>query len=137
MSDIPPIALSIIVCDRVLLDAPTKTSSIISIRNTIMAQKYPARHPQLFFFCELTNGRNTTDVSVRLIDVSGGEKTMAQRNAKVKFDDVKRIIVIAMGFEGIVFPHPGEYRFQIHAGQELLGERAVTCVQTQKPGTSS
>ena len=74
MSDVPPIVLSTIICDRVLLDAPTKTSSIISIRDRILAVKYPARHPQLFFFAEMTNGHEDTQIRVRLVDVQENDK---------------------------------------------------------------
>ena len=133
MSDVPPIVLSTIVCDRVLLDAPTKTSSLISIRDSIVAAKYPARHPQLFFFAEMTNGHEDTQITVRLVDVQDNDKVMAEKISKVKFDDVKRIVTIVLGFEGLVFPHTGEYYFQLYAGQELLSSRRIVCLQI-KPG---
>ncbi len=133
MSDVPPIVLSTIVCDRVLLDAPTKTSSLISIRDSIIAVKYPARHPQLFFFAEMTNGHEDMQIKVRLVDVQNNDKVMAERISKIKFDDVKRIVTIVLGFEGLVFPHTGEYYFQLYAGEELLSSRRVVCLQI-KPG---
>jgi hypothetical protein len=133
MTDVPPIVLSTIVCDRVLLDAPTKMSSLISIRDGIVAAKYPARHPQLFFFAEMTNGHEDTQITVRLVDVQNNDKVMAEKTSKVKFDDVKRVVTIVLGFEGLVFPHTGEYYFQLYAGQELLSSRRIVCLQI-KPG---
>ena len=131
MSDVPPIVLSTIVCDRVLLDAPTKTSSIISIRDRILAAKYPARHPQLFFFAEMTNGHEDTEIKVRLVDVQNNDKVMAEKASRIKFDDVKRIVTIVLGFEGLIFPHPGEYYFQLYAGSELLSSRRIVCLQVR------
>ena len=129
MSDVPPIVLSTIICDRVLLDAPTKTSSIISIRDRILAAKYPARHPQLFFFAEMTNGHEDTEIKVCLVDVQNNDKVMAEKVSKIKFEDVKRIVTIVLGFEGLVFPHPGEYYFQLYAGNELLSSRRIVCFE--------
>lgn len=129
MSDVPPIVLSVIVCDRVLLDGPTKTSSLISIRDKIVAVKYPARHPQLFFFAEMTNGHEDAQIRVRLVDVQDNDKVMAERVSKIKFNDVRQIVTIVLGFEGLVFPHPGEYYFQLFAGNELLSSRRVVCLQ--------
>ena len=131
MSDVPPIVLSTIICDRVLLDAPTKTSSIISIRDKILAAKYPARHPQLFFFAEMTNGHEDTQIRVRLVDVQNDDKIMAEKVSKIRFDDVKRIVTIVLGFEGLIFPHPGEYCFQLYAGNEQLASRRIVCLQVK------
>ncbi|UCE47570.1 MAG: hypothetical protein JSW47_18470, partial [Phycisphaerales bacterium] len=51
----------------------------------------------------------------------------------VKFDDVKRIVTLAVNLQGIVFPHPGEYRFQLLAGGALLGDRRIICRKVDLP----
>jgi hypothetical protein len=33
--------------------------------------------------------------------------------------------------QGIVFPEPGEYRFQLYANNYLLGERRIVCREVQ------
>jgi hypothetical protein len=38
-----------------------------------------------------------------------------------------------MDLHGIVFPHPGEYRFQLFAGGYLLGERRIICRKIKLP----
>jgi len=133
MTDIPPIILSAVVCDRVLFDAPTKTSSLISIRDTIVSPKYPLRYPQLFFFAELTNGHNDTPISVRLIDTSQDDKILIEKTANLKFPDVKNIVSVAMGFEGLIFEHPGQYCFQILCGKEQLASRRLICLLLKQP----
>jgi hypothetical protein len=47
---------------------------------------------------------------------------------------------LAVNLQGIVFPRPGEYRFQLFAGGSLLGERRITCRKIdlpKKPGASA
>jgi hypothetical protein len=107
--------------------------SIIDIVRTINAPKYPARHPQIVFFCELTNGHGTTKAKIKLVDAREEERTIFEQEGTVQFKDVKQIVTLAMNLQGIVFPRPGEYRFQLFAGGCLLGERRITCRKIKLP----
>lgn len=123
----PPVLLSIIICDQVIIDSITRNVSIIAAFETISAQKYPARHPRLALFCQLTNGRGKTKITLRLVDVQQEDEIMFEQTVEQEFKDVRQIANFAFNIGGIVFPHPGEYRFQIYAGTELLGERRIIC----------
>ncbi len=133
MSDIQPILLSAITCNRVIFDKVSGMPSIIDIVRTIDAQRYPARHPQIVFFCELTNGHGTTDVRISLVNTQEDEKIIFEREGKVRFENVKQIVTLAMNLQGIVFPGPGEYRFQLFASGYLLGERRIVCRKVKLP----
>ena len=136
MTDIQPILLSAITCNRVIFDKVSGMPSIIDIVQTINAQKYPARHPQIVFFCELTNGHGTTDVKICLVDAREEEKIIFEREGKVHFGNVKQIVTLAMNLQGIVFPNPGEYRFQLFTAGILLGERRIACQKVKIPPQS-
>jgi len=136
MTEIQPILLSAITCGRVLFDKVSGMPSIIDIVQTINAQKYPARHSQIVFFCELTNGHGTTKVKIRLIDAQEEERYIFEKEGTVQFRDVKQIVTVAMDLHGVVFPRPGEYRFQLFAGGYLLGERRIICRKIELPPKS-
>ena len=127
MTEIQPILLSAITCGRVIFDKVSGMPSIIDIVQTINAQIFPARHPQIAFFCELTNGHGTTKMKIRLVDTQEEEKYIFEKEGTVQFKDVKQIVTLAMDLHGVVFPRPGEYRFQLFAGGNLLGERRIIC----------
>ena len=133
MTEIQPILLSAITCGRVLFDKVSGMPSIIDIVQTINAPKYPARHPQIVFFCELTNGHGTTKMKIRLVDAREDDKYIFEKEGNVQFKDVKQIVTLAMDLHGIVFPCPGEYRFQLFAGGHLLGERRIICRKIELP----
>jgi len=133
MTEIQPILLSAITCNRVIFDKVSGMPSIIDIVQTIDAQRYPARHPQIVFFCEMTNGHGTTDVKISLVNTQDEEKVVFEREGKVRFENVKQIVTLAMNLQGIVFPCPGEYRFQLFGGGNLLGERRIACRQVKLP----
>ena len=133
MTEIQPILLSAITCNRVIFDKVSGMPSIIDIVQTINAQRYPARHPQIVFFCELTNGHGTTKAKIRLVDAQEEEKFIFEKEGTVRFKDVRQIVTLAMDLHGIVFPHPGEYHFQLFTGGYLLGERRITCRKIKLP----
>ena len=133
MSEIQPILLSAITCSRVLFDKVSGMPSIIDIVQIINAQKFPARHPQIVFFCELTNGHGTTKMKIRLVDTQEEDKHIFEKEGTVQFKDVKQIVTLAMDLHGVVFPRPGEYRFQLFAAGNLLGERRIICRKINLP----
>ena len=133
MTEIQPMLLSAITCNRVIFDKVSGMPSVIDIVQTINAHRYPAKHPQIVFFCELTNGHGITKAKIRLVDAQEEEKIVFEREGTVQFKDVRQIVTLAMDLHGIVFPRPGEYRFQLFAGGTLLGERRITCQKMKRP----
>ncbi len=129
----PPVLLPIIICDQVILDARTNKTSIISAFETISAPKYPARHGRLAVFCQLTNGRGKAKITLRLVDVQQEDKIMFEAAVEQEFVDIRQIANLTFDIGGIVFPHTGEYRFQIYAGTEFLGERRIVCREIEIP----
>ncbi len=131
MGQVPPVLLSAIVCDRVIFDRLTGMPSLINILQTLNAPQFPVRTGQLVFFCELTNGHGKTETKVRIVDVGNNEQVVFEKSGTVEFKDVQQVLTLTMALQGVGFSHPGEYRFQLFAGDELLGERRVICRQVQ------
>ena len=129
----PPLLVSAIICDQVIFDQATKKPSVIGAFETINAPKYPARHARLSFFCQLTNGHGKTEVGIKLIDITNEEKELFSGTVWRDFVDVRQVASLSFAVSGIVFPHPGEYRFQIYAGSEFLGERSIICRELEMP----
>jgi len=129
----PPILLSVIICDMVIIDRITDKPSIIGAFEAISAPKYPARHPRLAFFCQLTNGHGKVIITVKLVDVQQEDKILFEGSTEQELKDVRQVANLTFEIGGMVFPHPGEYRFQIYAGTEFLGERRIVCRQIELP----
>ena len=136
MAELAPMLLSAIICDRVIFDKITGMPSLINIIQNVNSPKFPVRHASLIFFCELTNGHGVTKSSVRLVDVQNDEKVLFEQHGNVEFKDVKQVVSLAVNLQGIVFQTPGEYRFQLFANDNLLGERRIICRQVDMPPQS-
>ncbi len=132
MTEVPPILLSAIICEKVIFDKITGMPSIINIIQNINAPKYPVRYPSLVFFCELTNGHGRTKTTIRLVEEQAAEgqeeeKVIFEQKGTAEFKDVKQVVSLALNLQGIVLPREGEYRFQLFAEDYLLGERRIIC----------
>ena len=131
----PPELLSAVVCDMVIVDALTGKGTVVGIFDTINAFEYPVRHNALFVFCQLTNGRGRVKVRIQIVDLQDEEKILCESTVEQEFIDVRQVANVVLGVNGLVFPHPGEYRVQVFAGTDFLGERRIICKQvTAKPG---
>lgn len=136
MTEVPPILLSVVICDRVIFDKVTGMPSIINIIQNINSPKYPIRYPLLVFFCELTNGHGKTNIRIRLIEEQE-EKVIFEQKGAAEFKDVKQVVSLALNLQGVALPHEGEYRFQIFAEEHLLGERRIVCRKVEMPPRGS
>jgi len=131
MTEVPPILLSAIICERVIFDKISGMPSIINIIQNVNSPKYPVRYPSLVFFCELTNGHGKTKTKIRLVDDEEEEKVLFEQEGMVDFKDVRQVLSLALNLQGIGLPHPGEYRFQLFAEEHLLGERRIACKKVE------
>ena len=123
MGKVPPILLSAIICDRVIFDKITGMPSLINIIQTINAPVYPIRNV-LVFFCELTNGHGKTNATIRLVSTQKEDKPLFEQSGEVEFTDVQQTVTLAVSLYGVVFPEPGEYRFQLFTEGEPAGRTA-------------
>ena len=131
---VPPILLSIIVCEKVIVDRFSGMGYVNGIIQTIAAPKYPARHAMMTFFAELTNGHGNAIFTLKIVDVIEEDKEIFSFDKiPVNFRDVKQIGNIVFNLQGFKFPHEGEYRFQLFSGEHLLGERRIICRQIELP----
>jgi len=132
MSKISPIMLSAIICDRVIFDKITGMPSLINIIQTVNAPHYPTRNV-LVFFCKLTNGHGKTKTTIKLVNIQNEEHPIFEQTGDVEFTDVQQVVTLAVNLHGVVFPEPGEYRFQLFTDGNLLGERRVICRKMPMP----
>lgn len=132
----PPVLLSVIICDQVIQDHYTGKNTLVGVFDNINAMHFPARHPWLTIFCQLTNGRGKVPITVRLVDVQDSDKMLGGLKVEEKFKEPREIRNVRFDIGGIEFPHEGEYRFQIFANEEFLGERRIICRKIESPKES-
>lgn len=75
-------------------------------------------------FAELTDGRGKVPLSLRLTDVDD-ETEIFRADRELDIPDPLAVMLLITQINGVVFPAAGEYRLQLHAGNEPLMERRL------------
>ena len=120
----PPSLLAALICDQVIRDRTTLKPSLIGVFTDIHASKFPAVHPRMTLFFQLTNGHGKIGLTIKLVDVGNNDEEIHEPlEGAVTFQDARQTLEFEISVLNVSIPHEGEYRVQIFIGSELLGER--------------
>ena len=117
MTEVPPILLSAVICERVIFDRVTSMPSLINVVQHVSSPKYPVRH-FLVFFCEFTNGHGKTRTRIRIVDADQDPYQVIQT-----FD--------VRGVGDFVYFHPDEPEFVWHDLSRQVQPPAQTTAVTR------
>jgi hypothetical protein len=120
-----PFALSMIICDAVHIDQSTGKAFLLGCFGSIGAEAFPAQHPHMTVFVEVTDCRGRTPFAVRVIDVDERRAPLVEATTEVDMADPLEIRMLILPLEDLVFPEPGEYRVQLLSGDAPLMERRL------------
>ncbi|HVU63491.1 MAG TPA: hypothetical protein VHC70_05920 [Phycisphaerales bacterium] len=126
--------LSLLLAESHLTDPRTGQSSVIGIIDHLHGARYPVMMSRMCVFAEMTNGRGTVPVVMRVIDADEARPPVFTASVNVTFADPLAISQVACGAVGATFPEPGEYRVQILSGAAVLAERRLLMVLDQPAG---
>ena len=129
----PPTPLSLIVCERVIVDAVTGQHSLIGTMPHVQASGFPVALPQMAVFAEFTNGRGPTALTLRIADVNEEREPVFAASVSIPMDDPLMVGCLVMGLANLVFPSAGEYRVQVLCGTILLTERKLMLMPMNPP----
>jgi hypothetical protein len=133
----PPSALSLLVCDNLWEDQLSGKTYILGTYSEIRANTFPAVHPQMAVHVSLTNGRGQNDIRIRLIDTDEERAAIWQQNVQLDFPDPRAIFEIGFVLGEVTFPEEGEYRVQVHRGNDLVIERRIVVIPPEAESESS
>ena len=124
-NNVAPYVLAMIVCDEAWRDPNTGKLTLLGIFNTVMADEFPFQLPQIVVYFTLTDGRGRFVISVRFVAVGEEDEGISETSAVIAFADPRALHEGEVRLVGAVLPRPGEYRFQLLAGEDLLLERRI------------
>ncbi len=126
-----PFALSMIICDAVHLDPGTGKAFILGCFASIGATDFPALHPEMTVFAEVTDCHGPTPFLVRIVDVDESSEPIAEARAVIDIPDPLATPFLVLRLSGLTFPEPGEYRIQLFSGNAHLMERRLILLQVE------
>ncbi len=133
-SPVAPIVLTLLLCEKVIVDARTQQYSLVGLVSNVNATRFPVRSPSLCIYTEVTGGHGVTPMSVRIVDVDEKRDPVVKLDLEVNLEDPLAVTQVVFGMPRLVFPEPGDYRLQaISGGTRLLEKRIILREATGSP----
>ena len=130
-STVPPYPLAMVVCDTIWRDPSSGKSTILGTFSAIAGAEFPMTIPEIAVYVALTDGHGTVEMKLVLVDVSQDDAELHSAVGELTFDDPRSVAELAFHLTNTTFPHPGEYRFQLFSGSDLLMERRILLISAK------
>jgi hypothetical protein len=128
-----PDVLSLLACDQIITDRLTGKQSLIGIFSTIHSWRFPVMHPHLCVYVALTDGRGKTPLTIRIVDADEARPPVVQGTGIVDFKNPRAIANLALQFQGLTLPEPGEYRIQLLSKDVMLRDSRLMLIKVPPP----
>lgn len=131
-----PVVLAFLLCDGVFEDPNTGKYTIIGTFDGIGARAFPLVYKHITAFVCLTNVHGTVKLRIRnvYIDAEAAEDVeVGSVVGELKAGSPLDVAESAVDLVNVMFPKPGQYRFQLYCEDELLIERKFAVVE-RSPG---
>lgn len=130
-----PQCLALILCDSVIEDARTRNKSLINMFNGILTNAVPVRHDKLCAFTAFTGGRGRVPISLRLCFDKEYDKDLLRLGGNVDFprDNPQGVVDMVFEIRGFVFPHFGNYSFEVTCDDVPLMIRRFSVTESNNP----
>jgi len=124
------VCLAMVVCDSIIDDRQTGKKTLVGLFNQIGANSFPVRHQSLAVYCSLTEGQGKHAIQLQCVHAVE-DKPIMGIDAELDMADPRAIAEMGFTLNGIVFPEPGPYEFQIICEGELVGRRAFQVLKVR------
>lgn len=135
MPGVPPVCLSMVVCDDVVRDRTTGKSTLVGVFRSVSARSYPTVLPRLTVWLELTSGHGDTELRLGLRRLSRdrpeGELVFGTGMA-VNFPDPLTVLDLSVDVLSLGLPTPGDYRFRLESAGILIAERRIEVLRDNR-----
>lgn len=119
------VCTALLLCDDLLYDSRKDKDHLIGVTNGIRPPRYPAEVAQLGIYARLTNATGSVGVSFILFDESNGIELFLAPLRVVRFDHRREVQRVFYRLHRAKFPHPGWYRLQCYANEQLVSEISI------------
>ncbi len=122
-----------LVCDHVIQDAQTGKKSLIGVFHELRAERYPAVHPQLWIYANLTDGHGRYALEIRLVDVQEGSVLSRGEPPPLEIAGPLQVAELSAQLRNVGLPRPGLYEFHLLSNGQVLATKAVHATLLASP----
>jgi hypothetical protein len=120
----------------VIHDAQTGKKSLIGVFHELRASRFPALHPAMWVYANLTDAHGRYAFQIRLLDVSRNKVLGTGAPPPLEIPGPLQTTEIAAQMRNIALPEAGTYEFQLMSNNGLVATKAIRVTKLdakQKP----
>ena len=120
-----PVVKAFLICDQVIHDAQTGKKTLVGVFHELRADRFPAVHPVLWIYANLTDARGKYAFEIRLVDVERNNVLGKGTPPEITIPGPLQTTELSAQLRNVALPGPGTYEFQLLTNGELVATKAV------------
>jgi len=129
-----PVVKAFLVCDTIIHDAQTNKRSLIGVFHDLGSTQFPAVHPNLWIYANLTDAKGKYDFEFRLLDVTRNALVGGAKPPPIEIGDPRQTAEFSAQLRNLTLPAAGVYEFHLLANNELIATKAIRVVHVDGQG---
>jgi hypothetical protein len=123
-----PLAIAMVICEKVITEEGTGNKTIVSTFNTVTARRYPTLRQRMSVYAALTNASGAKKVELRL-RATHNDEVVLKMGGSVQFDNPNHVIELVFNLKNLPLPQPGMYAFELVADEEYVSEIRFNAIE--------
>jgi hypothetical protein len=120
-----PVVKAFLICDQVIHDAQTGKKTLVGVFHELRADRFPAVHPVLWIYANLTDARGKYAFEIRLVDVERNNVLGKGTPPEITIPGPLQTTELSAQLRNVALPGPGTYEFQLLTNGELVATKAI------------
>ena len=129
-----PLVKAFLICDQIIHDAQTGKKSLIGVFHELRADRFPALHPALWIYANITDARGNYDFEIRMVEVGRNDVMGSGRPPPIDISGPLQTTELSAQLRNVALPRAGTYEFHLSANGELIATKAISVMQVKPEG---
>ncbi len=120
-----PVVKAFLICDQVIHDAQTGKKTLVGVFHELRADRFPAVHPVLWIYANLTDARGQYSFEIRFVDVDRNKVLGNGTPPPITIPGPLQTTELSAQLRNVQLPGPGTYEFHLVTNDELIATKAI------------
>ncbi len=120
-----PVVKAFLICDQVIHDAQTGKKTLVGVFHELRADRFPAVHPVLWIYANLTDARGSYAFEIRFLDVERNKVLGNGTPPPINIPGPLQTTELSAQLRNVQLPGPGTYEFQLLTNDQLIATKAI------------
>ncbi len=126
-----PIIKAFLICDQIIHDAQTGKKSLIGVFHELRADRFPAVHPMLWIYANLTDARGRYNFEIRLVEISQNDVLGTGNPPPIDIPGPLQTTELSAQLRNVTLPREGTYEFHLFANDQLVATKAIRAMRVK------